>query len=137
MTADQHRVLLRVATLPKGKDVDELLRMEGGPALFQRAIDEAPTATAWMIEHLDDRHDLSLPEGKQEAAEDMVLHLASLPAIERGEYVRQLAQTLGVPESDLRMALNECWRDRVRAGTAPSRGSGEDTPPELLRVEVD
>lgn len=135
---DQHRVILKVATIPPpAKDVDELLRLPGGDARYEQMIAEAKPFPAWMIDHIEDRgHDLATPHGKQDAAEDMVATLTSLPAIERGEYVKRFAVKLGIPLTDLRAALNECWKERVRAGTAPSLGSGQDVPVELLRVDV-
>jgi len=110
--------LLRVATFPNGiKDVDQLLNTEGGDARYERMIAEARPGMTWMIDHLDSPElhpgrDLSTPQGAQEAVEDIVDTLARQPAIARMRYVRELAVKLGMPEAQLRQALNETVRER-------------------------
>lgn len=110
-----HRVRLKVATIPKPyKDVDELLRTAGGSA-FERMIAEAQQAPAWMIDNIDSHgYDLTTIEGKQDVADAMLDTFLSLPAIERGGYIRRLSERMEIPERELRAALNEQYVLRGR-----------------------
>lgn len=110
-----HRTRLRVAEIPRPyKDVDELLRSAGGKA-FERMIAYARHAPAWMIDNLENHgYDLVSIEGKQDAADAMLDTFLSLPPIERGGYVRRLAERLEISEAELRQSLNELYVRRGR-----------------------
>lgn len=116
-----HRVRLKVASIPKPyKDVDELLRVAGGNA-FEHMIEEAQYSTSWMISNLENRgYELCSPEGQQDAVDAMLGTLLSLPYIERSAYVRQLAERMELSEQDMRAALNESYlRTKRRSPMTP------------------
>ena len=47
------------------------------------------------------------------ACEDMVDSLLNQPPIARGQYVRELAEKLEVPEREIRQTLNQVLRERA------------------------
>lgn len=91
-------VVIKVATLPAGvKDVDELLNTAGGDAAYERMIVEAVPAPSWMIGHLEQRHNLTTPNGAEAACEDIIDVLLRQHPVARFRYARELAQILDVP----------------------------------------
>lgn len=108
----RHRTRVRVAQIPRPhKDVADMLAAPGGAQAYERMIAEAKPGPAWMIDNLETHgYTLTTPEGQQDAVDAMLATLLSLPRIERGAYVRQLAERLEIPETELRMALNEAWQ---------------------------
>jgi DNA primase len=110
-----HHVELRVAQIPApSKDVAELLKREGGAAAYEAMIADARPGPSWLIAHLDDvaGHDLSTVQGEVAACEDMVDVLLRQHPIARSQYVRELAEKLGVGEHEIRQTLNQTVRDR-------------------------
>lgn len=127
---DEHRVRLKIATIPEpAKDIDELLRTQGDVA-YERMLADARHAPAWMIDNIE-RHpnmavDLTTAEGKQDAADALEITLSSLPLVERYIYVRQLAERLEIPEDVMRQALNDAFKRRTqREATHPRRNTPE------------
>lgn len=105
--------IIKVATLPLGvKDVDELLRGEGGDAAYEAMIRDAVPAPTWMIGHLDARHDLTTVKGAVDACEDMVDVLLRQHPAARARYMRELAAKIGEDESVIREMLSDAVRDR-------------------------
>jgi primase-like protein len=90
---------------------------------------EAKPAPAWMIDHLDVRgYDLCSPEGQTDTADAMLDTLLSLPPIERGTYVRRLAERMEIPEPELRAALNDAYvRSRDVLQEPLRRAYGDDS----------
>ncbi len=111
-----HRVNVRVAEIPRPyKDVADLLASNDGAAKYEAMIRNARPGQSWMIAHLDDvrGHDLTTLEGTVRACEDMVDSLLNQPPIARGQYVRELAEKLEVPEREIRQTLNQVLRERA------------------------
>lgn len=110
-----HPVSLKVAEIPAPhKDVAELLAVDGGEARYEAMIREARPGLMWMIDHLEDvrGHDLTTTEGLVNACEDLVDALLSQPPIARGQYVRELAQKMEIPEQDIRDTLGLVMKER-------------------------
>ena len=93
---------VRVATVPEGKDPDELLHLKGLPAL-EAALDEAVDLVAFKTELLIKRAGELTPESKSAVAKDVLSTIAQCPdEVLKDEWVRRLASRLGVNEDSLR-----------------------------------
>jgi DNA primase len=107
------RMNVRVATIPRGyKDVADLFECggEAAGALYERMIETAVPAPAWVIDYaVREVGDIS-PEGAQAIAEMVVEYLASLTPVLRDRYVRVMADKIGVSYEAARRQLNDVYR---------------------------
>lgn len=109
---------VRIAQLPEGRDVDEIL-LEEGPAAFEAVLDAAVELFEFKLAALAARHDLATPRGRAEAIESLVPTLALVPSeIERDQLFRMIAERLGGPETEsaLRRAVARKLRRTPPAG---------------------
>ena len=112
---------LKVLTYPSGvKDASDLFDQYGdaGVEMFQNALDNAKPWVAWVIDTIEQDHDIATPEGKDEVVEDLCETLAHLTPFERTARVQELAAKLDASEFEIRRALNEQVADtgKVRLG---------------------
>lgn len=114
---------VKVALLPSGTDPDSLIREKGVEA-FIRVIRESQDLFDYKLGLLRQQFDPKNLEGQIRICEEMLPTLRRVPnAIERGEYIRRLSQTLGLPEATL-------WAEFGRGkGTPASRRLREETLP--------
>jgi DNA primase len=125
---------VRVASLPEGRDVDEIL-LEEGPAAFEAVLRDTKDVLAFKLECLRGRVDLSTPAGRARAAESLVQTVTRVPSIvERDQYLREIAQRLGGVETEgvlrreaARLA-SAAHRGRFSGPGAPSGGPGGGRP---------
>lgn len=109
----------RVALLPEEHDPDTFVRSGGD--LDAEVRDARPLMDAYLDE-LGHRFDLGTVEGRLGAAESVLPALGAVgDPLARGLYVRRVAETLGVPESDLRRRLDQ--------GPTPSRPADASSLP--------
>jgi DNA primase len=95
---------VRVATVPEGKDPDELLHLKGLPAL-EGALDAAVDLVAFKTELLIKRAGELTPEAKSAIAKDVMTTIGQCPDdVLKDEWVRRLASRLGINEDSLRRA---------------------------------
>ena len=95
---------VRVATVPEGKDPDELLHLKGLPAL-EGAFEIAVDLVAFKTELLIKRAGELTPEAKSAVAKDVMTTIAQCPdEVLKDEWVRRLASRLGLNEESLRRA---------------------------------
>jgi DNA primase len=95
---------VRVATVPEGKDPDELLHLKGLPAL-EAALEAAVDLVAFKTELLIKRAGELTPETKSAVAKDVMGTIAQCPdEVLKDEWVRRLAARLGINEDSLRRA---------------------------------
>lgn len=99
---------LRVIRVPGGKDPDECLRQdESGPTIFAGAIENAPLMIDYQIEEVLDKSALSSHTGRIEAAGNVVPIISQLKmAVNRMEYIRQLAGRINIREEELLSDVN-------------------------------
>lgn len=98
----EHRLgaTLRVVTLPKDKDPDELVQED--PAAWQRLIEQAQPIVAFVIDQALAREDLTDPKVKAQLAARLVPLIQEVPnPVERDAYLTDLARRLGVREESL------------------------------------
>jgi DNA primase len=111
---------VRVATVPEGKDPDELLHLKGLPAL-EGALDAAVDLVAFKTELLIKRAGELTPESKSAVAKDVMSTIAQCPDdILKDEWVRRLAGRLGVNEDSLRRAGGKAIPQSRRPASAPA-----------------
>ena len=104
---------VRVAVLPEGHDPDSLLRQEGRAAM-ERVLASARGVYEFAVERALAGADLRSPEGKAQAAANIVSILAEVPgAVEQEALVQVVARRLGVSPRSLR---RDVWRYQRRQG---------------------
>jgi len=99
---DQAELPVRVAVLPSGTDPDSFLRARGQPAFAELLAQALPIFEYRMAAALQ-RHDPRTVEGKVGIVDEMsrLITTAANP-VRQGEYVRLLAERLGVREDAIR-----------------------------------
>ncbi|HPK01020.1 MAG TPA: DNA primase [Candidatus Sumerlaeota bacterium] len=125
---------VRIVTLPAEHDPDTFLEAEGTQALRER-IAEAPAAVSYFTARIGERANLSRPEGKADAVQQIAPLLLALgdPAIREG-YLEQAAARFGLRYETLEAALRRraprrvgpaAEAGQVDAGAAPGEPGGD------------
>ncbi len=122
---DQAELPVRVAILPGESDPDAFLRREGAEA-FQRACHAALPIFDYKLAMTQARFDSRTVEGKVGIVNELgpLIITVSNP-VRQGEYIRLLADQLGVREDAIRGQLGRLRRGHPGAGTGAQAG----TPP--------
>ncbi len=109
---------VRVARLPAGVDPDEYVRAHGRKG-FEALVERSDTVFDFLVETALRRSPPRSLEGKVRAAQFVLPTLAKVPnAMLRREYVRRLAERLGLDESAVAEELRK----------AAPRGTGREAP---------
>ena len=142
---DQAELPVRVAILPGESDPDAFLRREGADA-FREACDAALPIFDYRLAMAQARYDSRTVEGKVGIVNELGQLIISVSnPIRKGEYVRLLADRLGVREDAVRGQLERLRRGEPRAegitarvGTppVPEAGARVLTERELLHLLV-
>ena len=124
-------VKLKIATLPQGRDPDELIRQE--PLEWERLTREAVPFMEFLIPAAVSRYDLTTPDGKAQAAEAMLpLITANSNAFDQEHYFGRLAEVLDVSTEALEASIGKPGtRGYARAARRPGRdpaGSASVSP---------
>lgn len=133
---EEGELSVRVAVLPEGSDPDSYLRT-AGPAAFRRALEGAKPAFEYRLELALRRHDPRTVEGKVGIVDEMLplITTASHP-VRQAEYVRVLAERLGVREEAVRLHLRRLARGPGGQGAfqveAPVEGEARAAAERLL-----
>ncbi len=89
--AQKVEVDLRIITLPEGKDPDELVKKD--VKSWQKAIEQAKEATAWLIDRYQAELNLSTAAGKKTFTDALVSTIKSLrDPVEQEHYLKQIAE---------------------------------------------
>jgi len=114
---------VKVAQLPGGLDPDSLIKTQGIKALV-RAIQESQDLFDYKLGLLMQRFDPKQMEGRVRICEEMLPTIKRVvSAIERGEYVKRLGETLGISEALLWTELK-----RAKFNTSSGRPTAFDLP---------
>lgn len=124
----EQEMRVRVAALPGGSDPDSLIR-EQGPERFARALKESQELFDYKLGRLTEKLNPREVEGRVRICQEMLPTIKRMPnAIQRGEYVKRLAEALGISEQLLWTELERVklgapsWKpEGVAAAAAPSR----------------
>ncbi|MBV9899215.1 MAG: DNA primase [Chloroflexi bacterium] len=111
-------VQLKVLALPNAKDPDELIRSDATawPALVRDAV----PVIDFVLQRLGSRHDLSTPQGKRAAAEEMLHVLAGIAdPIEQDHFINQVASLLSTRPESIRGLLRRNPAQRTKPTTPP------------------
>jgi DNA primase len=110
-----------VATLPAGKDPDDVIRE--GPAIWEALIEEATPLAEYLFVAITGDLDFSSFSATAEALNQAIpiVREISQPAV-RSHYVARLAAALRIPEEDVERQVRN-WRPRPRL--APSNRGGD------------
>jgi DNA primase len=126
----EHRleVELRVATLPQGKDPDEVIREE--PDRWPEYIAAAQPIVGFLIQSLTAELDLDTPVGKTEATRRLLPVLESIPdPVARAAWISELSDLIRVDPRTLAARLGRGDKTRRPGSRRPSAGAG---PPDSL-----
>lgn len=105
MLADHPRLQTDVVVLPDGMDPDEFIRARGAEA-FQAQVKSVLTPTAFMLQFLARGVDMNNDQAKLTYLNAALKTIGKISnPVARAIYVKQLADTTGVPESALNQSL--------------------------------
>jgi len=117
-TTSKLRAEISIIPLPQGKDPDAVIRED--PQEWQRLVDQALPLVDHLIAVVASKVDLTRPEGKSLASEQLLPLIAELEDdVEREFYLGKLAGLLGVNERTLvamSARLHRTRRERVKGG---------------------
>ena len=95
---------IRVATLPAGKDPDDLLREDS--ATWEATLEAAEPLVSYYINRITARLDLTSSKGRSQAVHDILPLIREISdAIEREHYLQQLGRLVKIDERALRAEL--------------------------------
>ncbi|MHB8732029.1 MAG: DNA primase [bacterium] len=125
---EQAELPVRVAVLPGGADPDEFLREKGMEA-FRALLAGAQSVFDYRFAMASARHDGRTVEGKVGIVDEMSQLIIIAPnPVRQSEYVRLLAERLGVREDAIRGQIRRLAKDRedTTGGREGGRRSRED-----------
>ena len=131
---------IRVATMPEGKDPDDIITED--PGLWIELMHNAQPIVAYVIETLTAGVDMSDAKQKSALAEQVIPLINDLPdPIERSHYMQKLATTLGVDERVLRRFSPQQKRratSQQRSGNSPTLqvSDGVEVPPDMDEADA-
>lgn len=125
--ADKAGLELRVATMPSGKDPDEVARQSGG--LLKKAIKEAQPIYDYFISSALARFDVASAYGKKKATDELLPIVAAIdnPIIQE-HYVKILAKTIDASET----AIGEGIKKAAKISIMPAKQLAKQSSPDPL-----
>src|SRR5205823_8670063 len=124
-------VRLKILALPNAKDPDELIRSD--PAAWPTLVRDAIPVIDFVLQRLGGRHDLTTPQGKRAAADEMTEVLAGIAdPIEQDHFINEVAALLG--------ARPDTIRGLLRRRNQPARASAQPVaaqPPDVRGEPLD
>jgi DNA primase len=116
---------IRIMTLPRGQDPDELLRSD--PAAWDRLLAEARPVADHYIAVVTSSLDLRSPRGKRDAVTQLAPLIRAIgDPVERAHYMQKLATLTQSP-----MIIIEQAVARARNAPTPARPAGPEPPPAI------
>lgn len=103
-------LLIRVLTIPKGKDPDEYIKSFGddGPLRFKQLIENSENDVLYSINKIKKNIDLESPNGKIKYLIEASKILASLDKkIEREIYASKLSEEIGIEKSTIMLQIEK------------------------------
>lgn len=110
-------LLIRVLSIPNGKDPDEFIRSHGadGPAAFKAVIEKSGNDIEYRLQKLKQSYNISTTDGKVgylEAATKVVASISS--PIERDVYTSKICNELGVDKNAFKQQLSNISKRHTR-----------------------
>ncbi|MGZ8762261.1 MAG: DNA primase [Acidimicrobiia bacterium] len=126
----KYEVQFQVADLPAGRDPADVWRDD--PERLAKAVNAATAFLQFRIDRVLAAADLTSPEGRARAAEDLVPVLREHPnELVREGYIQRVAGTLGVEHAWFKDAIARNTRPRVRVEPRRERAAQSVDPREL------
>ena len=120
------KVDIRVATLPPGKDPDDILKED--PAAWQQLIDSALPLVDYFIRQTTAELDLETAQGKSQAVQAILPVIREVSdVVQQDHYLRQLASLVKIDERTLRTELQRTPQPRSKSTKQPT--DVQPTPP--------
>jgi len=114
--APGHWVRLKILVLPAAKDPDEFIR--NNPGAWPTLVRDAVPVIDFVLQRLGGRHDLSTPQGKRAAADEMIEVLAGIAdPIEQDHFINEVAALLAVKPDTIHGLLRR--RNQPRRAPPP------------------
>lgn len=110
-------LVIRVLTVPSGKDPDEFIRSNGseGAAAFKALIDKSGNDIEYRLLKLKAKHNVETTDGKVAFLEAAVKVIATINSpIERDVYVSKISSELGVDKNAVKQQLSRISRRSIR-----------------------
>jgi DNA primase len=115
---EQAELPARVVVLPGGADPDEFLRDKGAET-FRQVLGGAQSVFDYRFAMASARHDARTVEGKVGIVDEISQLIIIAPnPVRQSEYVRLLAERLGVREDAIRGQIRRLAKDREESGRA-------------------
>ena len=116
---------VRVVTLPEGEDPDSFLRQHTGEE-FLRYVDEAVSFVDYLLTRAARFSDLQNPAGQADCVNRLLPLLRKIEnQVERWNYVRRVAERLGVPVNILDQEMYPRHASSGQAPSQPPRGPAQ------------
>jgi len=113
---------VRIVLLPKGKDAADVV--QGDKAVWGKAVEKAREVVEYFFEDVFSRHDSKKPVDKKKIAKELLNIVKDIAnPVEKGHWIKSLAEKLGVGEG----ALIEILK-KAREGPRISAGKKENIP---------
>ena len=124
-----HGLEVRIALLPDGKDVDEVL-LEEGVERLEQILAQARDLFDFKIARLEASHDLESPRGRAQAAERLADSARRVKnVLERDLLFRRIVERLKVPEALVRRVAAEAQGAANRQAAVVRTAMGAGAPP--------
>lgn len=110
-------LLIRVLTIPNGKDPDEFIRSHGadGPAAFKSVIEKSGNDIEYRLQKLRQSHNIETTDGKVAYLEDASKVVASISSpIERDVYTSKICNELGIDKNAFKQQISNITRRQSR-----------------------
>jgi DNA primase len=132
---DQLDADIRIATLPPGRDPDDILRQ--APDLWPEIIEKALPVIDFYLQVVSAQYDLTTAKGKSALVRDVLPLLKEVnDRVERNHYVGRLARLVRIDERALMAELDESPRPSTPHRRPPIRiqAAAESVPNEQKRI---
>lgn len=113
-------LLIRVLTVPDGKDPDEFIRNKGenGPAAFANILEKSGNDVEYRLTKLKKLYDINTSQGKIAYLTESVKILATLDsAIEQEVYVAKIAKEAEVSKEAVNLQLSKLSKKKYKEAT--------------------
>lgn len=113
----QADLVIRVLTIPKGKDPDEFIKSYGkdGPLKFKQLIESSENDIMYSIDKIKKDVDMESPDGKIKYLTEATKVLAGLDnKIEREIYASKISEEIGIEKSTIMMQIEKLLKKNNR-----------------------
>ncbi|MED9969137.1 MAG: DNA primase [Ruminococcus sp.] len=110
-------LLIRILTLPSGKDPDEFIKSKGadGPEAFRALIEKSGNDVEYRLQKLRSNYNLNTPDGRVRFLEEAAKVIAAIYSpIEREVYISKLCKEFEISKDSFQRQVNSITRRKNR-----------------------